>query len=68
MQQFKDFKIRQSWIINYDRFWITKCDKNLRNWITKCLGITKCSKFGLQIVTGLQSDTVQGKGLEFRHI
>ena len=29
-----------SWITNYDRFWITKCDKNFKSWITKCNGIT----------------------------
>ena len=30
-------------------FWITKCDKNFKNWITTCDGITK--RDGLQTVT-----------------
>ena len=28
---FKDYKVRHSWVTNYDRFWITKCDKNSQN-------------------------------------
>ena len=50
--------MRQNWITNYDRFWITNCDKNFENWITKCNGITKCDKSGLQISKELESDTV----------
>ena len=53
----KKYKVRQTWIINYDKFWITTCDKNFKNWITKCNRITKCGNFGLQIATGLQSAT-----------
>ena len=44
-------------ITNCDRFWIRKCNKNFKNLITKCSGITKCDKFGLQIAMGLQSKT-----------
>ena len=53
--RFKNCKVRQSWITNYDRFWITKYEKNFKNWITKCNGITKRDKFGSQIVMGLQN-------------
>ena len=49
--RFKDYKVRQSWITNCDRFWITTCDKSLKKWITKCNGITKRDE--------LQSDIVQ---------
>ena len=49
--RYKKYTVRQTWIINYDKFWITKCDKNFKNWITKC------GNFGLQIATGLQSAT-----------
>ena len=49
--RFRDYKVRQSWIINCDRVWITKWGKNLKKWITKYDGITKRD--------ALQSDTVQ---------
>ena len=55
--RFKGYKVRQSWIANYHRFWITKRNKNFKNSITKCSGITKCDKFGSQIATGLQRAT-----------
>ena len=55
--RFKNYKVRQNWITNYDRFWNTKCNKILKNWITKCNGIEKCDKFGLQISMGLHSAT-----------
>ena len=49
--RFKNYKVPQSWITNYNRFWIAKCDKNSKKWITKCDGITKRD--------GFQSATVQ---------
>ena len=61
--RFRDYKVRQSWTTNCDRFWITKCDRNLNKWITKCDGITKCDKFELQIAMGLQGDTVQSSAV-----
>ena len=44
--RFKHYKVRQSWISKYDRFWITKFDKCFKHGITKCNGIKKCKKFG----------------------
>ena len=55
--RFRDYKVRQSWTTNCDRFWITKCDRNLNK------SITKCDKFGLQIAMGLQSDAVQSSAV-----
>ena len=45
--RFRYYEVRQSWITNYDRFWITKCDKNLKKldykvrWDYKPRRITK---------------------------
>ena len=47
----RDYKVRQSWTTYCDRVWITKCDKNFKEWVMKCNGITNRD--------GLQSDTVQ---------
>ena len=55
--KYRDYKVRQRQTTNYDRFWIRKCNKNFKNWITKCNGVTKCDKFGLQIAMELQSTT-----------
>ena len=49
--RFRDCKVRQNWITNCDKIWITKYDKSFKNWITKSDGITKHD--------GLQSDTIQ---------
>ena len=48
--RFRDYKVRQRWITNCDRFWITKCDKNLKKWISKFDETTKRD--------GLQTNTV----------
>ena len=48
--RFRDCKVRQSLAANCNRFWITKCDENVRKWITKWDGITNRD--------GLQSDTI----------
>ena len=53
--KYRDYKVWQRRITKCDRFWITKYEKNFKNWITKCNGITKRDKFGLQIVMGLQN-------------
>ena len=55
--KYRDYKERQRQITNYDRFWIRKCNKNFKDWITKCNGVTKCDKFELQIAMELQSMT-----------
>ena len=48
----REYKVRQSWITNCDKFWITKCHKNFKKLITECDGITNRDR--------LQSDTVHG--------
>ena len=54
--RFKGYKVQQSCIANYNMVWITKCDKNFRNWITQCDGVDRnCD--AIEIAMGLQSAT-----------
>ena len=42
---FRDYKVRQSWITNCNRFWITKCDKNLRNVLQSAMGLQSTTDY-----------------------
>ena len=69
--KYRDFKAQQRRIAKCNRFKISKYNraglqimigfglqsatKKNKSWVTKCNGITKCNKFGLQIAMGLQS-------------
>ena len=43
--RFKDYEVRQSWITNCDRFWITKCDKNLKNGLQSAMGFQSATDY-----------------------
>ena len=55
--KYKNYKVRQRRITNYERFLIRTYNKNFKNWIAKSNGITKSDKLGLQIPMKLQSTT-----------
>ena len=55
----RDYKVRQRRITNYDRFWVTKSNKNFKKWITKCKGLQSVTSLDYKLQRDYKARRIQ---------